>query len=81
MVQLLRPGQVKVETKEGEVELHITLDLNINLQTGDLKISAKNEKNIESSLSKEEETEEEMVKFEIPKFQSKEKIKFGIKGE
>lgn len=76
MVQLLRPGQVKVETQNGEVELHITLDLNINLQTGDLQVLATKKKPLDL-----DEEKEEPVKFEIPKFASKEKVKFGIKGE
>ena len=31
MPQLIKPGEVKVITKDGEVKISISLDLNINL--------------------------------------------------
>ena len=74
MPQLIKTGDVKVVSKDGEVKLSITLDLNINL--GELQglsglasgSAVENKKNIEAS--------EEKVQWAIPDFTS-EKINFG----
>ncbi|MHC4214817.1 MAG: hypothetical protein ACYSWP_15755 [Planctomycetota bacterium] len=66
MVQLIKSPQVKVvtETKEGECQVHITLDINLHT---DGTITAR--------AAKEEPREE--APFLIPKFKSNEKVKFG----
>ena len=40
MAQLIKPGSVKVITENGEVKVSITLDLNINLNSGNIQVSA-----------------------------------------
>lgn len=62
-----------VLTQNGECTLHITLDLNINLNSGDVSISTR--KNVK------ENQEDTNVKREIPDFTpTTERIKFGKKG-
>lgn len=70
MAQLIKPNQVKLITEKGECNLHITLDLNINLNTGKLEINAK------ENYVKEE---KEDVSWEIPEFKPTKKIQFGKK--
>ena len=68
MVQRLKPHDVKLITKDGELQISITLELNINLNADGLKVSATANTGIESK--------EEDPMWEIPDFSSK-KIKFG----
>lgn len=68
MVELIRP-QMKVVTKDGECQIHITLDLNININGTNVKVE-ENKKLVE-----QDETE-----WAIPTFDSGEKVKFGKKG-
>ena len=76
MAHLITPGEVKVISKNNEILVNISLDLNIkldgnitnlNLGTGDLPIST-------SALQKEE---DDKVNWAIPDFSSSNKIKFG----
>lgn len=67
MAQLIKPGAVKVKVQDGEVFLNIQLELNINLNTTDI---------VQKTL---EEKKDEDVKWEIPKFDSINKVKFGRK--
>jgi len=41
MPTLIKPGSVKVVTKEGEIQVSLTLDLNINLNTEGLVLESK----------------------------------------
>lgn len=78
MGDLIRPTKVHVITKEGECQLNITIELNINLNTGALDVqSTKTTKMIE----KEQEQEEDKTIWAIPTFESKDKVKFGKKKE
>lgn len=76
MPQLIKTGDVKVVSKDGEVKLSITLDLNINL--GELQglglagTSSNNTKKEEKLLD----NLEEKVHWAVPDFTS-EKINFG----
>ena len=66
MGNLIRPNQVRVVTKDGEIVVHLTLDLNINLNTGALTVS-----NLPAPVRPapvEEEPEVEDTKWEIPDF-------------
>lgn len=70
MPQLIKTGDVKVVSKDGEVKLSITLDLNINL--GDIQgLSVSS-----SGGGADKNKEEEKVHWAIPDFTS-EKINFG----
>jgi hypothetical protein len=71
MVQLIKKPEVKVLTKEGECEINITLDVNINVtQAGEVttKVSAK---------QASEGNEEEGGQYLIPDFKPGKKVNFG----
>ena len=75
MVDLIRPTKVHVITKEGECQLNITIDLNINLNTGTVDIqSSKANKIVEKE-------DDDKAVWAIPTFESKDKVKFGKKKE
>jgi len=78
MGDLIRPTKVHVISKEGEVQLNITIDLNINLNTGN--VDFKVNKPVESKVEKEKEEDEKTI-WAIPNFGSKDKVKFGKKKE
>lgn len=76
MGDLIRPSRIHVISKEGEVQLNITIDLNINLNTGN--IDSKISKPVESEVEKEN---DEKTIWAIPNFKSTDKVKFGKKKE
>lgn len=69
MAQLLRPGQVRVITKDGECVVAITLELTINL----------NDNGVRATVVEKEEVVEKPKEtpWEIPDFTSSPKINFG----
>lgn len=71
MPQIIKPKQVQIVTKDGEVSVHITLDVNLNISghtiTGSDPVA-------EKKREPEQETE-----WLIPEFSSS-KIKFGKKS-
>lgn len=72
MANLIKPGEVKLVTKDNEVFVNISLELNIKLDGNitNLGIDAKaSQKNIQQQ-------EEEKINWEIPDFSSG-KIDFG----
>lgn len=71
MPALIKPGTVKVVSHEGEVQVSITLELNINLNTEGMiaAISQKEEK--KTTIEKKEDSA-----WEIPDFESS-TINFG----
>jgi len=76
MPQLIKPGDVKIITKDGEVKISISLDLNINM--GEISSGAGILKsNIEEKINKKE---EDKVQWAIPDFAPTEKINFGKGG-
>lgn len=77
MGELIKPTQVHVITREGEVKLNITIDLNINLNTGNIDVRQSNA--LEKKVEKEDESEKTL--WAIPNFTKQEKVKFGKKKE
>lgn len=81
MASLIKPGSVKVLTKDGEIQVSLTVDINVNLNTEGLVLESRIKKNEdvasfeESSIKKEEKIEWEIPDFEAPS----EKIDFGKK--
>jgi hypothetical protein len=74
MAQLIKPGDVKVITKDGQITVQLQIDLNINLnQTGSVTVSSDGQ--IKSN-SKNEQVEEDTA-WAIPDFGNTKKIKFG----
>ncbi len=78
MVNLIKPYQTKIVTKNGECQVSITLDLNINLNSDGLVlgVSAKDAK-----AKKKQQEEDDTVNWDaaIPDFSSGGKIDFGKK--
>lgn len=80
MVQILQPYKTKVLTRDGEISVNITLELNINLNSdGNLQIKSK----IVEEPKEIEKKEEDYYNWDIPDFSSSEikKVKFGKKAE
>lgn len=75
LAQLIKPNDVKVVTKNGECQISIVLELNINLN-GDLAVSAQSAQ-VEkvSKVSKQNND----IPWEIPDFEAAPKIQFGKK--
>jgi len=77
MADLIKPSRVHVITKDGEVQLNITIDLNINLNTGTVDFqSTKAEK-----IKEQEENDDDKTVWAIPTFKSEDKVKFGKRKE
>jgi hypothetical protein len=75
MAQLIKPQNVKVVTKDGEILISLQLDININLnQTGVLSIE---DNSIVKQVSTKPKNDEDDVAWAIPDFKPTEKIKFG----
>jgi hypothetical protein len=77
MAQLIRPSDVKIVTKDGELKVSITLDLNINMNGSIEAVSG----DVKGMVSKKESLvdAEDKVAWAIPDFAS-EKINFGKGG-
>jgi len=75
MGDLIRPTKVHVITKEGECKLNITIDLNINLNTGTVDFQSAKATKIEQP------EEDEKTLWAIPTFKSEDKVKFGKRKE
>lgn len=76
MPQLIKPNEVKVVTKNGECQVSIVLELNINLN-GDLAVSAQSAQIKETA--KESKKNDDFA-WEVPDFEAAPKIQFGKKG-
>jgi hypothetical protein len=71
MPELITPTKVTVITKDGECQIHITLDINVNLNG----ISGVSSPQIKDKIKEEE----EKTIWAIPEFKAQEKVKFGKK--
>lgn len=69
MVQLIKPQKVQINTKDGEVLVHITMDLNLNLTGATVGIKESQDKDAQAK-------EAEEFEWQVPEFSSK-KVKFG----
>ncbi len=78
MGDLIRPTKVHVITRDGECQLNITIDLNINLNTGAVDFQSAKANKIELP---EEKKDEEKTVWAIPTFKSEDKVKFGKRKE
>lgn len=73
MAQLIRPSDVKIITKDGELKVSITLDLNINMNGSVETVS------VDGKSTVKKEALDDKVAWAIPDFVS-EKINFGKKN-
>lgn len=78
MGALIKPGNVKVITKEGEIQVSLTLDLNININADGLA-TIKKESSLNSEVSTTFKAREDKVEWAIPDFEDAPKIDFGKK--
>jgi len=77
LASLIKPGSLRVLTKDGEIQVSLTLDININLNTDNVVFGVKNK---EENHSINEQKEDEKIKWEIPEFEAPmEKVDFGKK--
>ncbi len=74
MAQVLKPSELKIVTKDGELEITLKLDINININQSDVsvKTEASNAKTKDVKPSIDEKTN-----WEIPDFGPSPKLKFG----
>jgi hypothetical protein len=70
MPYLIKQGDTKIITKEGEIFVNIALELNIKLDGQNFQISGVN-------TTQKQTNESEKVSWEIPDFSSSDKINFG----
>lgn len=77
MAQLIKPGSVKVITNNGEVQVHITLELNVNLNSSGLQVTAQ----AQSATPSKPEMQEKQKSDDwlIPDFSASPKLNFGKK--
>ena len=69
MPNLIKQGEARVITKNGEVFVNIALELSIKLDGSSIQIS--------NGSSIENKKQEEKINWEIPDFESSNKIQFG----
>jgi hypothetical protein len=74
MAQLIKPGDIKVVTKNNEILVNIALELNIKL---DGSVTNLNVGVSDVPISALQKKEEDKVNWAIPDFSSSNKIKFG----
>ena len=82
LANLLKPNSVKVIADDGELHIIIALELNINLNSENLKTSDALFVSNESSIVKKSnvETKENSPNWEIPDFGPTPKFEFGKKS-
>lgn len=75
MADRIKPNKINIQstTKEGECNINICLELNINVNSSGVEVSAKNI----TPLPKQEEKKKEDSIYMIPEFGSSEIIEFG----
>jgi hypothetical protein len=79
MAQLIKPGSVKVVTNNnGEVTLHITLDLNVNLNSNNIQVSAQSvQADQPTPIPKKPNPVPKNDDWLIPDFSASPKVNFG----
>jgi hypothetical protein len=72
MPNLIKQGEARVVTKNGEVFVNIALELNIKLDGSNIQVSSGSGTSVGSSANNNEK-----VNWEIPDFEPSNKIQFG----
>jgi hypothetical protein len=72
MAQLIKPGEVKIITKDGECQVSISIELTINLNS-----DISSEPVVKKSIVEEKKSNDWM----IPDFEAAPRVNFGKKGE
>lgn len=74
MGHTIRPQNVTIISKDGEVTVNLVLELNINLSTEGIKTSVISKA---QDVPEEPESENTSIPWEIPSFKHDTKVKFG----
>ena len=74
MANLIKPGDIKVITKNNELFVTISLELNIKLDGNVTNLNLNSDIVQQQAFQKKE---EEKVKWEVPDFSSGNKLNFG----
>lgn len=74
MANLIKPGDIKVITKNNELFVTISLELNIKLDGNVTNLNLNSDVVQQQAFQKKE---EEKVKWEVPDFSSGNKLNFG----
>jgi len=76
MASYINHDNIKIITKDGEIKIHLSIDLNVNMN-GEFNSSGYLKKTNEETILK---TEEEKTIWQVPDFsaiKNKDKVKFG----
>jgi hypothetical protein len=78
MAQLIQPNNVKVITKDGEIQVSLTIDLNITLnQTGTINVEG-SVNSVGGEMPKGiKNDDDDKVEWAIPDFIPEPRVKFG----
>jgi hypothetical protein len=78
MAQLIQPNNVKVITKDGEIQVSLTIDLNITLnQTGTINVEG-GINSVSGTMPKTvKSADDDKVEWAIPDFVPEPRVKFG----
>ena len=79
MASLVKPGSVKVVTKDGEIQVSFSLDININLNTEGVIIGQQSVEEEKKSSFAHQPVKDKM-EWAIPDFGESVKIDFGKKA-
>jgi hypothetical protein len=75
MANLIKPGDIKIVTKNNELFVNISLELNIKLDGSITNLSLSPE--VLAQQAVQQKKQEEKVNWEIPDFSSGSKLNFG----
>ena len=77
MAQLVKPGEVKIITRDGELLISLQIDLNINLNQSGSVVVEGGVQATHTNVTNNSTVENEDSSWLIPDFKPAEKIKFG----
>jgi len=79
VASLIKPGSVKVVTKEGEIQVSLTIDLNINVNSDGLPSSGGQSIQFNEEVKAKAQESKDKFEWAIPDFEEAPKINFGKK--
>lgn len=80
MASLIKPGSVKLVTKDGEIQVSLTIDLNLNINAdGSLGPSRAETSQVNEESKVQSQNTKEKFEWAIPDFEDAPKINFGKK--
>jgi hypothetical protein len=80
LASLIKPGSVKLVTKDGEIQVSLTIDLNLNINAdGSLGSSSTETSQVNEESKVKSQNTKEKFEWAIPDFEDAPKINFGKK--